>query len=207
MNELGGQADPPLIVEQPEQTRAGPAEVDAARPYDPMGELDPVAERVAELRLEGHGPQRHLDPSDAQLRQRLGTPVVDDSGQVVLRPDGFVRSTGHIDPITGSTTDGVHGGDHYCGPVATRFDSAEDFARAEAYLRAQSVRDDDPFPSAPIADVLGDAGESRMTGYYHDPDGSGGFRRADFTGGTISAVFDGTADALILRTMYSRPQQ
>jgi hypothetical protein len=207
MNELGGQADPPTLVEQPERTATGPSDVVDPGPYDPIGDLDATAGRIAELRLEGHGPARHLDPSDAQLQQRLGTPVVDDSGQVVLRPDGYVRSTGHVDPMTGTTTDGVHGGVHHCGPFATRFDSPDDFVRAEAYLRAQSIRDDDPLPRVAIADVLGPDGESRMTGYYHNPDGSGGYRRVDFDGGTIAAAFDGTSDALTLRTMYIQPRQ
>jgi hypothetical protein len=61
-----------------------------------------TAERMDVLRDEGHGPQRHHDPTDGQLQDRLGTPVRDSDGDVVLRPDGFVRSTDHIDPETGT---------------------------------------------------------------------------------------------------------
>jgi hypothetical protein len=173
---------------------------------DAADRRDEVATRLDELRHEGHGPQRHLDTTDDQLRTRLGIPEVDDTGAPVLRPDGYVRSTDHIDPETGTTEDAVHGGPHRCGPVASRFDSGDDYVTAEAHMRHVADDTADLAPRRRISDVLGAEAEQRMTGCYHDPVRAGEYRRADFTDGTIQAVYyrDGNGD-LRLTTMYANP--
>ena len=173
-------------------------------------ESDESAERnarVGELRNEGHGPQRHLDPTDDQLKARKGDPVLNpQSGEPVLKDNGHVRSQNQIDPMTGTTVDGVHGGVHRCGDYATRFDSAEDYVAADRFLRARAAESGDPIVDAPISDVLGPDGHDRLSGYYLDPAARGELKPVDFAGGAIRAVYqrDVSGD-LTLITMYPNP--
>lgn len=54
-----------------------------------------VGERVDDLRRQGHGPQRHLDPTDDMLKDRLGTPTgpKDGNGKLLEDGDGNPRIT------------------------------------------------------------------------------------------------------------------
>lgn len=163
-------------------------------------------QRLSELKDEGHGPQRHVDPSDDQLRARLGRPVIDETtGNPKLRADGHVRAEEQVDPMTGTTEDGVDGGVHRCGPFATRFDEARDYVRADEYLRDRFGTEGDVQGRVPIEDVLGPAGHTRMTGFYTDPQ-TLEHKPVDFSGGSIFAMYDrDDTGAPKLFTMYPDP--
>jgi len=164
-----------------------------------------ISDRIDELKADGHGPQRHLEVSDEQLQQRLGTPSVNPDGTPQLRPDGFVKATDKIDPMTGTTTD-VTGRPHRCGPMATRFDSPEDYAHAESVLRAQADSTGKGQQSIPIRDLLGEDGHAKMTGYYIDQTNPVDYKPVDFEGGSIKAFYDyDMFRRPYLLTMYPEP--
>ncbi len=153
-----------------------------------------------DLKDEGHGPQRHEgDVTPEQLVDRC--------------------VSGH-DPMTGDTTDGVHGGVHRYSRHATRFKDPGDYVDAEETIRgkqaytdemAEAKRTNDTRFSVelPLKDVLGDdyktklEGKSRI-GSAKNPQGS---QDTDFTDGTITAVYDIDANGdTVLVTMYPNPK-
>lgn len=163
--------------------------------------------RLNELRDEGHGPQRHHDPTNEQLAARMGEPILDpQTGEPLLKDNGHVRAQNHIDPMTGTAVDGVHGGVHRCGDYATRFDSPEDYVAADRFMR-QQIGDTGPAAARhPISEVLDSNAHERMTGYYHDPDAAGQLKPVDFTDGTVFALYERLPNGdLNLRTMYVDP--
>ncbi len=196
---LLGRASEPAEADRPKSS-------DREAPDERKTELSDADRRVAELRPEGHGPQRHLDPPNGPLRDRLGTVVVGPDGKPVLKPNGEVKSRDHIDPMTGTTTDGVHGGRHHCGAVSTAFGNAEDYVKAEVYLRKIAVAEGRPAPEATIEEVLGKEAESRMRGFRHEPDAPGRYQEVDFTGGTIQASYKVDEDGNLLnRPLFPKP--
>jgi hypothetical protein len=176
-------------------------------PEHPVDQSSEADERLQTLRLEGHGPQRHHDPTDEQLAARVGTPKIDAStGEFVRKANGLVASENHIDPMTGTTTDGVLGGVHKCGDYATRFDTAEDFVAADRYMRQIASDNGEAAVRAPISEVLGPDAHERLTGVLHDPDNPAQLRSVDFQDGTIVAIYQRDAGrALTLYTMYPDP--
>ncbi|WP_030668322.1 hypothetical protein [Streptomyces sp. NRRL B-1347] len=197
----------------------GPGDGNGALPQGmPAGEhslLEPraVDDRIKELDDrqggEGHAPGRHLHPNDQALIDRLGTVKTDANGAPkVYGPDsgapGLLKSENNIDPLTGTTTDGVSGRAHRVGPYATRFDDAEDMVIADAYFRNQ-LRQGAPPSEMPIADILGPQGHERFTGFYRDPANPSEFLPVDFTGGTIKAIYHIQNGRWELHTMYPNP--
>ncbi|MEV6601722.1 hypothetical protein AB0M36_33440 [Actinoplanes sp. NPDC051346] len=166
-----------------------------------------TAARLNELRAQGHGPQRHHDPTDEQLAARMGDPILDpQTGEPLLKDNGHVQAQNKIDPMTGTTVDGVHGGVHRCGDYATRIDSPEDYVAADRYMREQIGETGPAAARRPISEVLGPDAHERMTGYFHDPDAPGQLKRVDFTGGTIFALYEPLPNGdLKLRTLYVEP--
>ncbi|SMX31976.1 phage minor head protein [Actibacterium lipolyticum] len=146
-----------------------------------------VASRFADLEAQGHGPQRH---EGAVTRQML--------------EDRVLRG---IDPMTGTTTDGVTGGTHNTVRTATRITNEADFVAAEAQIRRspdyRAARDEamsrlglrtrTTFEvSLPIEDVLGrdfhNAVEGiRRLGSVKNPTG---IQTVDFGSGTVTAVYE-----------------
>ncbi|KJY18946.1 MULTISPECIES: hypothetical protein [unclassified Streptomyces] len=178
--------------------------------------LDPkvVDERIKELDDrqggEGHAPGRHLYPADQALIDRLGTVLRDANGAPKLygpnsHYPGLVKSENNIDPLTGSTVDGVHGGVHRVGPYATRFGNAEDMVRADEYFRAEYARTGEMPKDTSIADVLGAKAHERFTGYYRDPSNLTDFKPVDFEGGTIVPGYRIHDGKLTLHTMFANP--
>ncbi|MFF3723263.1 hypothetical protein ACFYYM_12965 [Streptomyces erythrochromogenes] len=179
--------------------------------------MDPkvVDERIKELDEhqggQGHAPGRHLYPADQALIDRLGTVLRDANGAPrMYGPNsnypGLVKSENNIDPLTGSTVDGVSGGVHRVGAFATRFDNAEDMVRADAYFRDEMARTGHEAGEMPIEDVLGPGAEERFTGYYRDPANLDKFKPVDFTGGTIQPVYRLMPDGQYrLHTMFANP--
>jgi hypothetical protein len=160
-----------------------------------------ILQRMDELRLEGHGVARHYDITDQQMKDRLGTPKVDAHGDVILK-NGFVKSENHIDPQTGTTWQ-LDGKPHYSGPIVTRFESAEDYVKAEAYLREQGRDRRDPVVIDTISNILGKDGEQRMAGLYLDPASPDQYREdVDFTDGEILALYDYDDGKIAQVTMY-----
>ncbi|WP_053675736.1 hypothetical protein [Streptomyces sp. WM4235] len=179
--------------------------------------MDPkvVDERIKELDDqqggEGHAPGRHLHPDEKALTDRLGTVARDSNGAPKMYgPNsgypGLVKSENNIDPLTGTTVDGVSGGAHRVGAFATRFDNAEDMVRADAYFRDQMSRTGHEAVETSIEDVLGPGSEERFTGYYRDPANLNEFKPVDFEGGTILPVYRALPNGgYRLHTMFANP--
>ncbi|MEE1844070.1 hypothetical protein [Streptomyces sp. JV190] len=181
------------------------------QPMDP----EAVDERITELDDrkggQGHAPGRHLYPNEQVLTDRLGTVLRDNNGAPKLygpnsNYPGLVKSENNVDPLTGTTVDGVTGGTHRVGAFATRFDNAEDMVRADAYFREEMARTGSEPMETPISDVLGPDAEKRFTGYYRDPANLNEFKPVDFEGGTIVPVYRLLPDGQYrLHTMFANP--
>ncbi|MEV4878899.1 hypothetical protein [Streptomyces cyaneofuscatus] len=179
--------------------------------------MDPkvVDERIKELDDrqggQGHAPGRHLHPDDQALTDRLGTVLRDSNGAPKLygpnsNYPGLVKSENNIDPLTGTAVDGVTGRAHRVGAFATRFDNAEDMARADAYFREEIARTGSEAQETSIKDVLGPGAEGRFTGYYRDPANLNEFKQVDFEGGTILPIYRQLPDGTYrLHTMFANP--
>ncbi len=157
----------------------------------------------------GHAPQRHLDPDDAKLQARLGTPKYDaTTGDVKLKPNGHVKSEGHVDPATGSTADADNPAkSHYCGPYSTKFDDPADMAKVDDYYAKHIAAHGTPPADPTIEDVLGPDGHKRLTGWYHDPDNPGSYLPVDFEGGTLKGIYkhDPATNTWFNKTMFPSP--
>jgi len=173
----------------------------------PSGPQDAISERITELRRQGHAPQRHGGQiTDQQLTDRA------------LRG---------IDPMTGTTTDGEHGGTHKCGRNATKFITdealvrAEDFARNSEIYRIQQRENEitgKPFIAVrvPLMDVFGTSYLSQVKGIRRagskskptgDPPGSRPPTPSNFENGSLLAVFVRTNDGSYnLKTAYPDPE-
>ncbi|WP_432000714.1 hypothetical protein [Streptomyces sioyaensis] len=158
-----------------------------------------VAERVDDLRSQGHGPQRHLDPTDEMLKERLGKPMKildgdgkpsrDDEGKPRYHrlEGGYVQSTDKVDPAHGPDAKQRLGEGaymdaedptkkHKCDAFSTSFNAGEDEAFMHADLHGRSLLDPaDPgrqvFRFAP-EDAWGPEGNhhEKFRGFYIDPD-------------------------------------
>ncbi|MEU8650289.1 hypothetical protein [Streptomyces sp. NPDC048737] len=199
-------------------TGSGPEYIQQA-PHRTTGvhsQLDPQAvdQRINELDDrqggEGHAPGRHLYPDDQALRDRLGTVALDSHGQPKLTgPNsefpGLLKSENNVDPLTGTTVDGVTGNVHRVGPFATRFDNAEDMVTADQYFRDHIARTGTPPTETPIDQVLGPDAHERFTGYYRNPSNTSEFLPVDFQGGTIKPIYKYINNKWELTTMYANP--
>ncbi|MGW1777863.1 hypothetical protein ACWCQQ_01815 [Streptomyces sp. NPDC002143] len=211
----------------------GPEDDEEAEPLEPLDaddtdEADEVEEadeaeaegvsetdaKIGELEKQGHGPQRHLHPTSEALKERKGEPKTDANDDVVIKNNGHVRTINHVNPETGSTQDVKPDGTtspHRCGDYATKFTNAEDYVRAEEYLREKAIDSGDFKVTASIEEIFGPGDHSdRFEGYYVDPDDPTGTDDSvnhlpvDFEDGHIVAVYNpGTGD---LHTMYPDPE-
>jgi len=179
---------------------------------DPEGEPERTAgldTHIADLDGQGHAPGRHLTPDEQALQDRLGTTKLNPDGTPKIKQAGpnigHVASGDFVDPLTGTTTDGVTGAAHLCGPYATKFDNPEDMARADDYFRAQIAAGGIP-GATPISEVLGPDGHKDLTGFYKDPTDPSKYQSVDFDGGTIVPVYrpDGSGGQK-LHTMFPNP--
>ena len=155
-----------------------------------------VEHRFYELIDEGHGPQRH---EGAVTRQMLVDRVLDG-----------------IDPMTGTRTDGVTGGTHRRRQTATRITTEDAYVAVDAMVRRTPA-----FQTAltsaqanlnvnngvfrvrmPISDALGSNYRNLVEGVRR-VNGTQTVRDVDFTGGTVTAVFQLDANGRpMLMTMY-----
>ncbi|MER5968660.1 hypothetical protein ABT112_02760 [Streptomyces sp. NPDC002055] len=185
--------------------------------HEPENSIDQRAidDRIRELDDreggEGHAPGRHLRPDDSTLQDRLGSPKTDTDGQLKFygpqsNYPGHVKSENNIDPLTGTTVDGVSGRSHRVGAYSTRFDKPRDMVDADAYFR-KYIKDhgEPPENAVPIAEVLGPDAHKRLTGYYRDPEAPDEFLPVDFENGTIQAVYRRHGEEWHLHTMYPNP--
>lgn len=155
---------------------------------------------LADLGKQGHGPARH-------------------EGKVT--PEQLTkRAVDGKDPMTGTTTDGVHGGTHRYSRHATRFKDPGDYVDADETIRskpefttekdsAKKVNDTRFSVKLTLKEAMGDdykkmlEGVSRI-GSAKNPTGS---QPTDFEGGTLTAVYDILSDgSYALVTMYPNPQ-
>lgn len=197
---------PPAGVDNPAPHRSA----DINSPYDPRYIDNRINQLDDRFGGEGHNPGRHLYPNNETLQARLGTPKYDNQGNLQLYgPDspyaGLVKGENKIDPLTGTTTDGVHGGPHRVGPYATRFDNAEDIVVADAYFR-RKFDTTGVFETTPIDTILGPQGFERFTGFYRDPADPQAFLPIDFENGTIQPVYRQNPDgSWAMISMWSDP--
>ncbi|MFE4855859.1 hypothetical protein [Streptomyces sp. NPDC056670] len=192
---------------------------DGSAPSADPGGHPPLDPKVVDDRIkalddrqggEGHAPGRHLYPDDQALQDRLGTVLHNAGGApVVYGPNsdyaGLLKSENNVDPLTGTTVDGVHGGTHRVGPYATRFDHPEDMVRADQYFRDEIARTGEPPGPTAIDQVLGAEGHERLSGYYRNPADHGEFLPVDFEGGSILPVYRFHDGKWNLHTMFSNP--
>ncbi|MGW3042922.1 WXG100-like domain-containing protein [Kitasatospora sp. NPDC001159] len=178
----------------------------------PSGKGVDTAKRIADLSGEGHAPGRHVKANDAALQTRLGTTMTNPDGSPKIYTQasnnaGHVKSKDHIDPLTGTTVDGEHGGVHKCGPYATRYDDPADLVAVDKYMRKYIRENGRPLNSpVPIEDILGPEGHKRFTGFYKDPQDPSRYLPVDFEGGEIATFYEADADGKWhLVTSYANP--
>ena len=148
-----------------------------------------VGQRMAQMRHEGHGPQRH-------------------EGQVTVQ-QLEERALYKKDPMTGTTRDGVHGGKHQCGRNATKVNSEEAYVTADRHLReskefevakqrAEAVGDDAFSVSRPLQEIFGENYQSHVTGIHRTgpsshptgyPPGTSPPTLIDFENGSMRGVY------------------
>jgi hypothetical protein len=195
-----------------------------------------IKTKVSDLRTQGHAPQRHLDATDQQLEQRLGSPVVQGKVPKVQKgADGYVISTKKVDPANTAAhglpdTDPAKYHDNYnttaagapakhkCGSFSTAFGdegsmvSAEDAARKAIPPGSTSTHE---VVSIDAKTAIGDDGVNALRGKYIDPanplssTGSINYKNVNFDNSKITAVWT-RGDATKpweLTTMYPEPDQ
>ncbi|MCB5907922.1 hypothetical protein [Streptomyces pinistramenti] len=207
----GGGGRAPHAFDPPEDDvlGEGPGQPDHSKVIDRQAVDDRIDELDDRKGGEGHAPGRHLTATDDELKLRLGTAQTDANGELKLygpaSPNvGHVKSENNVDPLTGTTTDGVTGRVHRVGGCATRFDRAEDMVSVDRYYRNYiSENGHPPDHDVAISDVLGADGYKRLSGFYRDPGNPREFLPIDFEGGTIKAVYKYRAGrGYFLHTMY-----
>ncbi|MEU9116265.1 hypothetical protein AB0D04_32025 [Streptomyces sp. NPDC048483] len=131
-----------------------------------------IPERISDLRRQGHGPQRHLDPTDDMLKERLGRPagprdandklLKDDDGKWrIPYQDGYVQSERKVDPVHGPNAkerlgeaaymDADHPSKrHKCDSYSTGFkqDQGEAFMYADEHARGRIDGDRTQIPNS-----------------------------------------------------------
>ncbi|MER5642086.1 hypothetical protein ABT095_34755 [Kitasatospora sp. NPDC002227] len=193
---------------------------------------DAVSTRIDGLRQEGHGPQRHLDPTDQMLKDRLGVPtpprMVDNQLEYHRMEHGYVQTERKIDPAHGPHGKQLPEPDRYmdaedptrrhkCGAFSTAFKPGEDeaFMHAERYARQQLDLSEDPLRPVrfPPGKAWGPGDHSeRFRGFYIDPErpvthGNINYKPVDFQGADLIAVYrrdERTGDVRLV-TMYPEP--
>lgn len=153
------------------------------------GQQKNVEQRMAQMRHEGHGPQRH-------------------EGQVTVQ-QLEERALYKKDPMTGTTQDGIHGGKHQCGRNATKVNSEEAYITADRHLReskefavakqrAEAVGDDTFSVSRPLQEIYGENYRSHVTGVHRTgssshptghPPGTSPPTPTDFENGSMRGVY------------------
>lgn len=195
-----------------------------------------IKAKVADLRTQGHAPQRHLDATDQQLEQRLGTPVVQGKvPKVQMNADGYVISTKKVDPAN-TAAHGLPDSDpnkyldnysknaagnpnkHKCGSFSTAFGNEQSMVSAEAEARkaipAGSTSTHEVV-SIDAKTAIGDDGVNALRGKYIDPanplssTGSINYKDVNFANSKITAVWsrDDATKPWSLTTMYPEPDQ
>ncbi|MFC8721348.1 hypothetical protein [Kitasatospora sp. NPDC057198] len=193
-----------------------------------------VATRIAGLRKQGHGPQRHLDATDDMLKARLGTPVApfmrDGTPTYHRSAGGYIQTRNKIDPLHGPDPQKRLQGDalyrdaenpterHSCGDFSTGFKPGEDEAFMYAEQHARSLLD--PSVSGPqpirfsLEDAWGKDGDhhERLRGFYVDPadpvdaNGKVNYKPVDFRGAKMFAYFKpDNHGGYKLSTMFPEP--
>lgn len=161
-----------------------------------------IQDQLKKLAEEGHGPQRH----GSQITQQQLTD----------------RAMHGKDPMTGTTTDGVHGGTHGYSKDATKINSDESYVAGENKLRnsdefRRKTADADDnaetrvvIEDQKLEDIYGPdykdhvSGQTRQ-GSRNDPTGT---TPTDFTDGTMTGIYDkdpGSGDWKLV-TMYPDPK-
>jgi type VI secretion system Hcp family effector len=92
---------------------------------------DEIDQKFEELRMQGHGPQRH------------------EGGVSIIQLEN--RCTKGYDPMTGKTIDGVTGDTHKYSANATKVNSPEDYVKSEEFIR----NSDEFIKKIKSADIIG----------------------------------------------------
>ncbi|WP_034266553.1 hypothetical protein [Actinospica robiniae] len=232
----------PQIPEQEAPPAASPVDDAAAKETADKAAQEAAARRaekaavpkqIGELRTQGHAPARHLDPSEKQLNDRLGKPIMEgDPPTPKMTPDGYVMTTQKVDPARPGAgglpdTDPLKYKDmyrtkpngqpanHSCGPFATAFGDPESMAKADAAARAAIPAGAGTHELVTIdaAGAIGPEGMGNLRGKYIDPSNpltgtNINYKDVDFTGTKITAVYDKAPDgSWNLTTIYPEPDR
>jgi hypothetical protein len=196
-----------------------------------------IKKKVADLRTQGHAPQRHLDATDQQLEQRLGTPVMQGpkGKQTVSMQNGYVASTKKVDPANTaahslpdsdpnkyldnySKNAAGNPNKHKCGSFSTAFGDEQSMVSAEAEahkaIPAGSTSTHEVV-SIDAKTAIGEDGVNALRGKYIDPanplssTGSINYKNVNFANSKITAVWsrDDATKPWSLTTMYPEPDQ
>jgi RHS repeat-associated protein len=189
-----------------EQAAAGQRKARDAKAQAEARRQARIKKRMDELRNEGHGPQRHgPDVTDQQLKD---------------------RALEKKDPMTGTTTDGVHGGQHQCGRHATRVNSDEAYVQGDDHLRAsddfedqrkanEQTGGDEIVVEKPLEDIYGPDYQDNVSGTTRNgsnnhptgnPAGSAPPSDTNFENGTMKGIYRKNPDGTYrTHTMYPNP--
>jgi hypothetical protein len=128
--------------------------------------------------------------------------------------------------MTGTTVDGVHGGEHKCGRNATRVNSEEAYVKADKALRDtddfeqqrlqnEQTGDDTIVVKKPLSDIYGDGYRDEVSGVRRNgsknnptgiPPGSQPATATDFEGGNMKGIYTRQPDgSYATHTMYPDP--
>jgi hypothetical protein len=195
-----------------------------------------VDKRIDGLRNQGHGPQRHLDPTDDMLKTRLGTPtppnMVNGQPSYHKMPGGYIQTQNKIDPAHGPNPASRLSGNalymdaedpsrrHKCDAFSTAFKPGEEEAFMYADLHARGRLDPTKTGRQTIefsptdAWGPGNGHHRRFRGFYIDrnaPVDSGGninYKPVDFRDAKLVAVYDPDGKGgHKLVTMFPQPQR
>jgi hypothetical protein len=162
-----------------------------------------IKKKMADLKNEGHGPQRHEgDVTDQQLDRRARLKEDPETG---TRQDAYKKNA-----------DGTPK-NHSCGDSATRINSEESYVKGEEYSRnSQSFKDqaaaNEPTIAVetPLEDVYGPDYKNEVAGRTRSapwPNTTAPTTPTDFTDGTLVSVYRRQADGTYkLLTMYPEPK-
>jgi hypothetical protein len=181
--------------------------------------------KIADLRTQGHAPQRHLDANEDQLKGRLGTPVMQGKKGAPPKPqisNGYVVSNKKMDPARPGalgmsdsdplkykdnyTTDkSGNPANHKCGNYSTAFGDAESMVKADSAARAKLPATPAPgnnreAVSLDAASTIGPEGMGNLRGKYIDPANpmtgtQVNYKDVNFTGSGILGIYDHDASS------------
>jgi hypothetical protein len=159
--------------------------------------------RIAELKLQGHGPQRHGPQlTETQLDKRVREKVDPETGTRLDKYRKKADGTPH---------------NHKCGDHATKFNSERDYVKAEDHFRNSSDFKDRATRGEPriavhasLEEIYGPGYKNAVSGSTRQapwPDTSTPTQPTNFTDGRVTAYYQrNSSGSYDLITMYPEPR-